>query len=140
MEKNKKWGFFFTCTVGQPAHLRSLISAFLCVCLDSINSRNFKTLTSLTAVEQAGVWFSRTHIRSETICSPLQKCPFRFKKSVVLGDVVKYSIFEDIHSLFWIVGRHSPTKSNAKQPAFNKHARVFTPQLMYNYLSKQTHQ
>ena len=131
----------------QPAHPRSLISAFFFFfffffwfCLDSINSRNFKTLTSLTVVEQAGVLFSRTHLRSETICSPLHKYPFRFQKSVVLCDVVKYNIFNDIHSLFWIVGRHSSTKSNAKQTAFNKHSRVFTLQLIDNYLSKQTHQ
>ena len=40
-------------------------------------------------------------------------------------------------AFLWIVGRHSPTKSNAKQTAFNKHARVFTPQLIDNYLSKR---
>ena len=42
--------------------------------------------------------------------------------------------------LFFIVGSHSPTKSNAKQTACNKLARVFTPQLIDNYLSKQTYQ
>ena len=31
-------------------------------------------------------------------------------------------------------------KTNATQTAFNKHAQVFTPQLIDNYLSKQTHQ
>ena len=51
-----------------------------------------------------------------------------------------FSVTKIAVSLFWIVGRHSLTKSKAKQTAFNKHAQVFTPQLIDNYLSKQTHQ
>ena len=61
----------------------------------------------------------------------------RTKSKLVHNTLVSLKL---LSAFVWIVGRHSQTKSNAKQTAFNKNARVFTPQLIDNYLSKQTHQ
>ena len=86
----------------QPAHLRSLISLFFLVfffffgfCLDSINSRNFKTLTSRPAFGSVGRILDLKGFAALFISTP-----FGFKKSVVLCDVVKYNIFDDIHGPF----------------------------------------
>ena len=87
----------------QPLHPRSLIGAFFWgggaaggggLCLDNINSRNFKTLTSLTVVEQAGVWFSRTHLKR--FAALFISTPFGFKtrlSSVTLSSITSSTIF-----------------------------------------------
>ena len=99
----------------QSAHPRRLISAFIICSLGSLilllPIDEISRLLLLSVVEQAGLSLT---------WSQTPKADFLVTR---------------LNS-----SNKSCRKTNATQASFNKHARVFTPQLIDNYLSKQTHQ